>query len=54
MKQYLKRTWRNKIVAILMVLPALALQQLYGDGTMLVIILMVAVPLFFAKKNYIE
>lgn len=54
MKQYLKRTWRNKIVAILMVLPGLTLVWLYKDATMLTLLLMVAIPLFFAKRNYIE
>jgi hypothetical protein len=53
MKQYLKRTWKNKLIAILLVLPCVLATQIEGDATVLVLALMVATPLFFAKRNYI-
>jgi hypothetical protein len=54
MKQYLKRTWKNKVVALLIMLPGLIPVWLDGDATVLVLTLIAATPLFFAKQNYIE
>ena len=53
MKRYLKRTWKNKLMAIVIVLPCVVATQIEGDATLLILSLMVAIPLFFAKKNYI-
>ena len=54
MKEYLKRTWKNKVMALLLLLISLVPIRLENDATMLSLMIIVIVPLFFAKRNYIE
>ena len=52
-----KNNWRvtikNKIFAMLFILVSLIPLFVYRDGTYTVFALFLAIPLFFAKKNYI-
>lgn len=49
-----KKTIKNKISAIgLIILAIILLPWLDGDATFLIFALMIAVPLFFDKKNRI-
>ena len=43
----------NKIYALILVSLGAALMWLDGDATVLVLFLMIGVPLFFAKENWI-
>ena len=47
------KTINNKIYALVMVSLGAALMWLDGDATVLVLFLMIGVPLFFAKENWI-
>ena len=53
MKEYFKRTAKNKIVAVALLAITLLPSIIDKDGTALVFIALIAIPLFFAKKNYI-
>jgi hypothetical protein len=49
-----KKTIKNKISAIrLIILAIILLPWLDGDATFLIFALMIAVPLFFDKRNWI-
>lgn len=52
-KAYIQRTAKNKVVAVALMLLALLPAVIDKDGTALVFMALVAVPLFFAKKNHI-
>jgi hypothetical protein len=47
------KTLKNKLFAVGMEALGVLLTAVYGDGTFLVFISMFAIPLFFAKQNYI-
>lgn len=47
------KTIKNKLMAILLVVVGAIPAITYGDGGVLVFCLMLAIPLFFAKENYI-
>jgi Na+/H+ antiporter NhaD/arsenite permease-like protein len=49
----IRRTYKNKLVAIALLACSLAPAILDNDGTALLFISMFAVPLFFAKNNWI-
>lgn len=51
---YIRRTWKNKICAIALILGGIVPMILENDGTALVMMLMFAIPLFFSKKNLVE
>ena len=53
MKQYLKRTWKNKLAAIGLIIPSLIPIWLERDATVFVLMAMIAIPLFFATQNYV-
>lgn len=53
--RYIHRTYLNKLYAILMLMTGgVAAVVSGGDVTFLVIMSFIAVPLFFARKNWIE
>ena len=52
-KSYWKETIKNKIFAVLFILATSGPLLIDGDGTCMLFGLIVAIPLFFAKKNYI-
>lgn len=47
------KTWKNKLSAIVLLAAGYMGIVLEGDGTALVMFAMFAVPLFFAKENWI-
>lgn len=54
MLNYLKRTWKNKIAAVAMTAAGILTVCIDNDATFLVLALIFAIPLFFAKENFIE
>lgn len=53
MKEYLKRTWKNKLVALLLLVASVVPIWLDRDATILALMLLVIVPLFFANHDHI-
>lgn len=53
MKNYLKRTWKNKLVALLLLATSVVPIWLDKDATILALMLLVIVPLFFANRDHI-
>lgn len=53
MKRYLKKTWKNKLVSMVIVTLGVVSTIPDGDGTALLICWIFGIPLFFAKENYI-
>lgn len=51
--KYIRRTAKNKVVALLLIGCGLGTNIASDDATFLVAILICAVPLFFARRNYI-
>ena len=49
-----RKTIKNKIIAVLMVLITLPLVFIEGDGTGTLFMLLIAIPIFFAKNNLIN
>ena len=54
MKQYLKRTWKNKLVALLLLLASLVPIWLDRDATILALLLPIIVFLFFVSWDCTE
>ena len=52
-KEYWKRTWKNKVVALSMLTLASSTLLIDRDGTGLVFTSMFALPLLFAKDNWL-
>ena len=52
MKNYFKRTWKNKIFALILLLCGYIPMYVEKDATAFVFMLIFAVPLFFASKDY--
>lgn len=53
MKQHLMRTWKNKLVALLLLAANVGIVWLVLDATFLVMMIPIILALFFAKKDYI-
>lgn len=49
----LKKTWKNKLIAIAMIGVGAIPAAIYNDGTVLVFMLMLGIPLFLTKENVI-
>lgn len=54
MREYLKETWRNKLIAVLITIIGIALIPIDYDATASVMIFIMALYLFFEKKNVID
>ena len=54
MIKYIKRTWKNKAVALAMMVLAYLGTLIETDITGSVFILFLAIPLFFARTNLID
>lgn len=54
MIKYLRRTWKNKAVALAFAGIGYASIFIEYDATAFVFTLSIAIPLFFARKNYID
>lgn len=52
-RQYMKRTIKNKIVALMLIIGGVLSVFIDGDGTFMIFAVAVGIALFFAKKNYI-
>lgn len=50
----IKKTIKNKIVAMVFLIVGLLSVLIEGDITALVLFGIIAIPLFFAKENYIN
>ena len=54
-KRYIKKTWKNKLTAVLLLLLGIISAIIGDDSTALVMIIMFfVVPLWFAKDNIIK
>lgn len=51
--RYRKETYKNKICAFVLFLCGLFPAMIDGDGTALLFLGCISIPLFFAKKNWI-
>lgn len=49
---YLCKTWKNKICAIAMIICGMLGIVIEKDATALVFMLLIAVPMFFSKRNW--
>ena len=54
MKNYIKKTWKNKLFAIILVLIGSYTLKFDTDGTGFLFVLIFAIPLFFATENFID
>lgn len=61
MKKYIRRfighcrrTWKNKLCALILIACGLGIKMIDGDGTILVITSILSVALIFAKENWME
>ena len=54
MIKYLRRTWKNKAVALALAGIGNLSTCIDGDATAFVFLLLVAIPLFFARRNHID
>lgn len=53
MKRYFKRTWKNKVVSLVLIGIGAACTAIDGDGTFLVGISMFAIPGFIVPGNWV-
>lgn len=51
--RYIRRTAKNKVVATLLLSCGIFSRMATDDATFLVVISIIAIPLFFARKNHI-
>lgn len=51
--RYMRRTYKNKIIASLLLSIGWISTLIDNDGTFLLMVAMFAIPLFFAKRNWI-
>ena len=49
--RYIRRTWKNKLLALAMLVIGIVSMKLTNDGTFLVFVLMTFGPIFFANEN---
>lgn len=54
MIKYLRRTWKNKAVALAFALVGHWSIGIDGDATGFVFLMLFAIPLFFARRNHID
>lgn len=52
--RHLEKTWRNKVVAIILIVLGLIPMLLFKEGTFSLVMFIAAIGLIFAKENYIE
>lgn len=50
----LKKTWKNKVSALALLVAGIVSTIPSGDATACTILCFVALPLFFAKENYVD
>ena len=54
MKEYLKRTWKNKVMALVLLFVGIVPILIENDATVFVFLIVMIIPLFFTGKNYIS
>lgn len=54
MIKYLRRTWKNKAVSLALMVVGQLSTFIDGSATAFVFLMLIAVPLFFARKNLID
>lgn len=54
MSKYLKETWRNKLVAVILVILGVMLIPVDYDATASVLLFLMSIYLFVTKKNVID
>lgn len=52
--KYIRRTAKNKMVALYLIAAGLIIRAITGDATVLVLTLMFGIPLFLARQNHIQ
>lgn len=52
--KYIRRTAKNKMVALYLIATGLIVRAMTGDATVLLLTLMFGIPLFLARSNYIQ
>lgn len=52
--KYIRRTAKNKMVALTLIAIGLIVRAMTGEATVLVLTLMFGIPLFLARNNYIQ
>lgn len=50
--KYMRRTWKNKLIAIAIVCTGMAGVLLEQDATALVFMMFIAVPMFFSSRDW--
>lgn len=53
-RKYMKSTYMNKIISLILFILGYISMILTEDGTAFVFLLMIAIPLFFTKHNWIN
>ena len=51
--RYWRRTWRNKLSALALIAISLVPVFIERDGTVLILALLLGIPMFFARENWI-
>lgn len=51
---YLRRTWKNKLVAIILIVGSAVAAVIDGDGTAFVLLTMMMTPLLVAKEDCVS
>ena len=54
MIKYLRRTWKNKVAALALALVGYLSTFIDGDCGGFVFLLFIAVPMFFARDNFVD
>lgn len=54
MIKYLRRTWKNKAVATAIAFVGYLSTFIDGEATAFVFLMLIAIPLFFTRKNFID
>ena len=52
--KYMRKTYRNKLVAMGLLIPGVLAEMITNDGTALIFLMVFAIPMFFTNKNCIQ
>lgn len=51
--RHIRRTFKNKICAIALIVVGVITRNMTGDATVLIVMLMLGIPLFLTNRNHI-
>lgn len=54
MVKYLRRTWKNKVAALVLATVGYVSIGIDNDATAFAFLMLFAIPLFFARRNHIN